>query len=117
MRRMRDGEDYNEFNCWDSGGAAFMLALVPAVLYYVFGDHDHTGAAMLVMVAVGCGVFVLLLARYTSSRMVSRILQPVGTVLCILYWVYAIYLLCHWNRFETTAPPPDRQQETVQPQA
>ena len=101
---MRQDEDYNEFNCWDSGGAAALLAVVPAVLYYVFGGHDKVGTAVMVLVAVGVGAFVCLLSRYTSSRVVSRVMQLVGTLLCIAYWVYAIHLLCHWDRFSTPEP-------------
>ena len=44
-------EDFNEFNSWDCGGAACMLAAVPAVFYFVFGGHDYVGAAMLAGVA------------------------------------------------------------------
>lgn len=107
---MRQDEDYNEFNCWDSGGAAALLAVVPAVLYYVFGGHDKVGTVMMVLVAVGVGAFVCLLSRYTSSRVVSRVMQLVGTLLCVAYWVYAIHSLYHWDRFSSAAP----EQETPQ---
>lgn len=105
---MSDGEDYNEFNCWDSGGAAAMLALVPAVMYYVFSGHDQVGAVMMAGVAVVVGVFVLAVSRFTSSRMVSRVMQLVGTGLCIVYWVYAIHLLCTWDRFSLLTPEPEQ---------
>lgn len=102
---MSDGEDYNEFSCWDSGGAAVLLAVVPAVMYYVFGGHHWKGALMMVGVAGVVGVFVLAVARYTSSRAVSRVMQLVGTLLCILYWVYAVHLLCTWDRFAEPEEP------------
>ena len=111
MEAMSDTEDYNEFNCWDSGGAAAMLALVPAVLYYVFGGHDKVGAALMALVACGVGLFAFLVARFSDSRLVSRLMQLIGTVLCVLYWIYAIHLWRTWDRFSTDDAP---QQETQQ---
>lgn len=108
---MSDGEDYNEFNCWDSGGAAFLLALVPAVLYYVFSEHDKIGTLFMAAGAAVIALFVTLLARYTSSRMVSRVMQLAGALLCILYWVYAIHALWHWERFSPGEPTQETSQE------
>lgn len=108
---MTEGEDYNEFNCWDSGGAAVMLAIVPVVMYFVFSGHDYKGTVCMGLGAGVVGLFVFLVARYVNSRMVSRLMQLAGTALCIIYWVYALHLLNTWDRFSAAAP----EQETEQP--
>lgn len=95
---MSADEDFNEFNSWDCGGAAFMLAVVPAVMYYVFSDHDYKGTATLIFIAGGVGLFVFIVAYFTRSRVVGRLLQLVGVVLCVLYWLYAFHLWANNNR-------------------
>lgn len=95
---MSADEDLNEFNSWDCGGAAIMLALVPAVLYYVFSDHEYMGTVTLGGIAVGVGVVVFLVAHFTRSRVVGRLMQLVGIALCVLYWCYAIHMWATHNR-------------------
>lgn len=97
--------DYNEFNSWDCGGAATMLAGVPAVLYFVFSEHDYVGTAVLLAVAAGIGLFVFLVAHLVNSRIVSRLLQLVGIVLCIIYWGYAIHMWSTSSRINGPAAP------------
>lgn len=95
---MSEDGDYNEFNSWDCGGAAAMLAAVPAVMYYVFSDHDKIGTVMLLGIAGGVGLVVFLIAHFTRSRVVGRLMQLVGIVLCVIYWGYAIHLWMTNNR-------------------
>ena len=104
---MSADEDFNEFNSWDSGGAAFMLAVVPAVMYYVFSDHDRLGTVMLLGIAVGAGLLVFLVAHFTHSRIVGRLMQVVGISLCVVYWLYAFHLWATHNRL---SPPPAAEQ-------
>lgn len=99
-----DQEDYNEFNSWDCAGSALMLAFVPAVIYFVFNDHDLVGTLMLSAMAAGVGVVVFFVAHFTNSRIVSRIMQLIGTVLCVLYWIYAMHKWMTTNRFEGIMP-------------
>ncbi len=95
-------EDFNEFNSWDCGGAAAMLAVVPAVFYYVNSGHDYMGTAVMVAIAVGVGLFIFVVAHLTGSRMMSRILQLIGILLCIGYWVYAMHM---WSNNSKFSPP------------
>lgn len=110
---MSEGEDYNEFNSWDTGGAAAMLALVPAVLYYVFGGHDKTGTMLMVAGAGAVGLFAFIVAHFSSSRVASRLMQLIGTGLCIIYWLCAIHLMMTWDRFasDTPATTPEQPQQ------
>lgn len=101
---MSTDEDFNEFNSWDCGGAAFMLAAVPAVMYYVFSDHDLMGSAALVGMAAGAWVLVFLVAHFTHSRVVGRLMQIVGVGLCVAYWIYAMHLWSTNNRISMPAP-------------
>lgn len=94
-------EDYNEFNSWDSGGAAAMLAFVPAVIYYVFNDHELKGTLILTAMAAGVGIVVALVAHFTSSRVTSRIMQLIGTALCVVFWIYAMHKWATTSRFPT----------------
>ncbi len=103
-------EDFNEFNSWDCAGAATMLALVPAVFYYVNSEHDLAGTAAMAAIAVGVGVFVLVVAFLTDTRIVSRILQFVGILLCIAYWIFALHSWYHNSKF--TPPEPNLSRET-----
>lgn len=113
---MSGQEDYNEFNSWDSGGAAFMLALVPAVIYFVFTGHDYVGTAVLAAVAGLVALVVFLIARFTSSRVVSRIMQLVGIGLCIVYWIYAFHMWTTHSRFATDVEAPTAEQQETTPQ-
>ena len=110
---MSADEDFNEFNSWDCGGAATMLAGVPAVLYYVFSDHDKLGSAMLVGIAVGVGLVVFLLAHFTNSRVVGRLVQIVGIALCVVYWGYAFHMWATHNR--VSLPKAAEEAPVVQP--
>ena len=102
---MSESEDYNEFNSWDTGGAACMLALVPAVLYYVFSGHDKVGAGLMVVGACVVGLFALIVAHFFSSRVMSRLMQLIGVSLCVIYWLCAIHLLVTWDRFSSDPAP------------
>lgn len=95
---MRADEDFNEFNSWDSGGAAGLIAAVPAVMYYVFSEHDLKGTGVLLAMAAGAAVLVFLVAHFTRSRVVGRLVQLVGVVLCVAYWGYAFHMWATHNR-------------------
>ena len=95
-------EDFNEFNSWDCGGAAAMLAVVPAVFYFVNSEHDLAGTAIMASIAVGVGLFIFVVAHLTDSRLVGRILQLIGILLCIGYWVFAIHM---WSTNSKFSPP------------
>ena len=96
-------EDFNEFNSRDCGGAAAMLAIVPAVFYFVNSDHDYAGTAVMAAIAVGVGLFFV--AHLTDSRLIGRILQFVGILLCIGYWGFAIHMWSNNSKF--SPPDPD----------
>lgn len=81
-----------------------MLAAVPAVMYYVFSDHDLLGTAMLLGIALGVGLAVFLLAHFTRSRVVGRLVQLAGIVLCVLYWGYAVHMWSTHNRVNLPKP-------------
>ena len=98
-------EDFNEFNAWDSGGAACMLAAVPAVMYFVFSDHDYKGTLVLMGFAGGVGLLVFLIAHFTHSRFVGRLMQLIGISLCAAYWVYAFHMWITHNRLSPPEPP------------
>ncbi len=98
-------EDFNEFNSRDCGGAAAMLAIVPAVFYFVNSDHDYEGTAVMTAVAVVIGFFIFFVAHLTGSRLIGRILQFVGILLCIGYWVFAIHMWSNNSKF--SPPDPD----------
>ena len=91
-------DDFNEFNSWDCGGAAIMLGMVPVVMYYVFSNHDLMGCVMLAGIALGAGLVVFLLAHFTRSRVVGRLMQLVGTILCVIFWGYAFHMWATHNR-------------------
>lgn len=95
-------EDFNEFNSWDCGGAAAMLAVVPAVFYFVNSEHDYVGTALMTGIAAGVGLFIFAIAHLTNSRMIGRILQLIGVLLCIGYWVFAIHM---WSNNSKFSPP------------
>ena len=101
---MSANEDFNEFNSWDCGGAAAMLGMVPVVMYYVFSEHDLLGCAMLAGIALGAGLAVFLLAHFTRSRAVGRLMQLVGIVFCVLFWGYAIHMWATHSRLSIPAP-------------
>lgn len=98
-------EDFNEFNSWDCGGAAAMLAVVPAVFYFVSSGHDYVGTAVMASIALGVGLFIFIVAHLTDSHIVGRILQLVGILLCIGYWIYGIHEWSHNSKFSPPAPP------------
>ena len=107
---MSSHEDYNEFSALDFACAAGMLAMVPAVLYYVSHGHEYLGTLMLAAVAAGVALVVYVLAYFLGHRLVGRLLQLVGTVLCVLFWIYAIHMWSTSDRLSTGTA----EQETSQ---
>lgn len=81
------------------------MAAVPAVFYFVFGGHDFIGTGILLLVALGVGLFVLAVSYLVGSRVVGRFLQLVGVVLCIGYWAYALHMWRTNNKFSPPDPP------------
>ena len=41
---------------------------------------------------------VFLLAHFTRSRVVGRLMQLVGTILCVIFWGYAFHMWATHNR-------------------
>lgn len=109
-------EDFNEFNSWDSGGAAAMLAIVPAVFYYVNSGHDYMGTAVMAGIAAGVGLFIFVLAHLTDSHIIGRILQLTGILFCIGYWVYAIHMWSNNSKFSPPDPAAIPTETAVDPQ-
>ncbi len=88
---MADEEEFNAFDSLDCGGAVLMLGIVPAVMGYVFDDHNVLLAATLGGVAFLLAVAVYLLALLTRWRMISYIVGLVGGVLTPCYVAAAVY--------------------------
>lgn len=101
---MSNEEDQNEFSAWDCAGAAGLLGLVPTAIYYVFYEHEIMGTLLLAGFAVGAAGVAFLLAHFLGQRIVSRLLQIIGPVLCIAFWIYAIRMWSQTNKFSDAAP-------------
>ncbi len=107
-------EDFNEFNRLDCAGAATMLACVPAVFYFVDSDHDFSGTILMVAFALGVGAVVFVISFLIDTRIVSRILQFIGIILCIAYWIFAIHSWCTNSKF---SPPEPQSLRNARPPA
>jgi len=89
---MADEEEFNAFDSLDCGGAVLMLGIVPAVMGYVFDDHNVLLAATLGGGAFLLAMAVYLLALLTRWRIIGHIVGLIGSVLTPCYVAVAVYL-------------------------
>lgn len=114
-------ENINDFNCWDSFGATLMLAVVPAVMHYVFTrpekpdePHDITLTITIAVVGVIISTAVLAVALITRWRIIGTLVNVAGNILTPVYVVIAI---CAWVSSCTEEKNPDALEQLVQPAA
>lgn len=88
---MADEEEFNAFDSLDCGGAVLMLGIVPAVMGYVFDEHNVVLAATLGGAAVILALAVYLLSLLTHWRLIGQIVGLVGCVLTPCYIAAAAY--------------------------
>ncbi len=87
-------QDLNEFKRWDSVGATGFLAIVPAVIYWVFVEHDVVKVAAIGGIAVLAVAVVLVLTFVFSERTIGLIINKIGVILAPAYFVIAVWLFC-----------------------
>ncbi len=85
-------EDYNAFGKWDAVGAAAMLGLFPAVLNFIFNDHDIPGTISLLSVSGGAALVVYLLGFIVPEKSLGRVVNIVGCVLTLVFFVVAYFM-------------------------
>lgn len=88
---MADEEEFNAFDSLDCGGAVLMLGIVPAVMGYVFDEHNIVLAATLGGIAVLLALAVYLLALLTRWRLIGQIVGLAGSILTPCYIAAAVY--------------------------
>lgn len=94
---MTEEEDFNTFDSHDCGGAVLMLGIVPAVMAYVFDDHNVVLAALFAGIAVVIAAAVWGLSLITHWRIIPRLVSLAGAVLTPLYVALAVYLWCNMD--------------------
>lgn len=84
----KEVEDHNAFSRWDSVGAIAMLASFPAVVTFVFNDHDIKGALVWAVVAAAAAGVVFLLSLIIKERFLNKIVNFIGwgVTLFFVYW-------------------------------
>lgn len=85
-------EDYNAFGKWDAVGAAAMLGLFPAVLNFIFNDHDIPGTISLLSVSGGAALVVYLLGFIVPEKPLGRVVNIIGCVLTAIFFVLAYFM-------------------------
>lgn len=85
-------QDLNDFKRWDAVGATGFLAVVPAVMYWVFVEHDVVKVAAIGGAAVIAVFVVLVLSFLFSERTIGLIVNKIGMFLAPLYLAIAIWL-------------------------
>ncbi len=113
-------EDFNAFNSWDSFGATLLLALVPAVMHFVFtrpstpGEpHDIALTITIAVVGIIISLAVLALSLITRWRIIGSVVNLAGAILTPVYVVIAI---CAWTSGDEKEDA-GQQTEQVQPAA
>ncbi|MBQ8900077.1 MAG: hypothetical protein IJY72_03895 [Akkermansia sp.] len=97
-------EDYNAFGKWDAVGAAAMLGVFPAVLNFIFNDHDIPGTISLMSISVIAGLLV-------DGKFLGRIVNYVGIALTPIYAIIAYFM---WDEATDKLFPTEETQQ-VQP--
>lgn len=111
-----EAEDYNAFNCWDCLGAVFLLGLVPAVINFVFNDHDIFSTVVIVLIAAVISVVVFLLAMITRWPIIGKIVNLAGCVLSLFYIAVALHM-CQQKIEEKEAQKQELLKKATQPKA
>lgn len=105
-------EDHNEFGKWDSVGAAAMVGIGPAVLYFVASDHDIAGTVSWASIAgIAAGV-VYLLSLIVPRKKLSRMVNLCAWVVSIIYSVVA-FVVWH-DILEKDFPSADKTEVATQ---
>lgn len=108
---MSEQENQNEFNIWDSAGAAGFLVFTMAVLCYVFFDHNLQWTFILIGAAGCAAVVCFIFAWLLGSHNMNRILQWAGNILCLVLWGVAIYMWANSHKFDAVRDKPAQQVE------
>ena len=104
-------EDYNAFGKWDAVGAAAMLGVFPAVLNFIFNDHDISGTISLMSISVIAGLAVYIAGLLVDGKFLGRIVNYVGMSLTPVYVIIAYFM---WDEATDKLFPTEETQQ-VQP--
>ena len=104
-------EDYNAFGKWDAVGAAAMLGVFPAVLNFIFNDHDIPGTISLMSISVIAGLAVYIAGLLVDGKFLGRIVNYVGIALTPIYAIIAYFM---WDEATDKLFPTEETQQ-VQP--
>lgn len=81
----KEVEDHNAFSRWDCMGAVAMLAIFPAVVSFVFNDHDTKGVIIWGAVAAAAMGGIFLLSLIIKDKYLSKIVNIAGAVITLFY--------------------------------
>ncbi len=101
-------EDYNAFGKWDAVGAAAMLGVFPAVLNFIFNDHDIPGTISLMSISVIAGLAVYIAGLVVDGKFLGRIVNYVGWALTPIYTIIALYM---WDEATDKLFPTEETQQ------
>lgn len=110
-RMPEEPEDYNAFGKWDAVGAAAMLGVFPAVLNFIFNDHDIPGTISLMSISVIAGLAVYIAGLVVDGKSLGRIVNYVGIALTPIYAIIAFFM---WDEATDKLFPTEETQQ-VQP--
>ncbi len=105
-------EDYNAFGKWDAVGAAAMLGVFPAVLNFIFNDHDIPGTISLMSISVIAGLAVYIAGLVVDGKFLGRIVNYVGWALTPIYAIIAFFM---WKEATDKLFPTEGTPQQVQP--
>lgn len=88
---MEDPEDFNRFSSADCAGAILMMGAVPAVMCYVYGEHNMLMAGLIMGGFAVLALFVWALAALTRWRLIPVVVNSIGHVLAVLYLAMFFY--------------------------
>lgn len=88
-------EDINAFDSWDNFGASMLLAIMPAVLNFVFNGKDLLSTALLAGIGALISIGILLLSLITQWRIIGILVNLAGNILVPVYIAVALY--CWWG--------------------
>ena len=111
-RMPEEPEDYNAFGKWDAVGAAAMLGLFPAVLNFIFNDHDIPGTISLLSISVIAAVAVYIAGLLVDGKFLGRVVNYVGIALTPVYTIIAIFM---WVEAKEKLFPSEDSAQQIQP--